>query len=295
MPWIRGLPANPAIRPAGGRIRAALPSGRRIRTHCANVGAIIRGVFCMSDDTDFVALYNELGLDAECGMLHFKHAYRRRVMQLHPDHQRHPADVARLQRLNRMYAAALEFHRLHGRLPGASRPTPVAADEDVDAVPLPDSLPPAATPAFAASGPAWARGQEPANDVDIDSEPAPVTGFPRRRRYLLMLALLALVLYWWGAQKTATPSLDPAGPGDAVSPGLGAPEVASRLAVGMDGKQARRILGEPDGEHAARWDYGPSWVEFRCGRVVGWYSSPLRPLRVDEESAQAATTEVPHC
>jgi hypothetical protein len=31
--------------------------------------------------------------------------------------------------------------------------------------------------------------------------------------------------------------------------------------------------------HALRWSYGPSWVEFRCEKVVGWYSSPLRPLR----------------
>lgn len=249
----------------------------------------------MSDDTDFVALYNELGLDAECSMLHFKHAYRRRVMQLHPDHQRHPADISRLQRLNRMYAAALEFHRAHGRLPGASRPTPVPEDEASDAVPFVDVPSPGVTPAFAASARAWTRESEPANDVDIDAGPAPVTGFPRRRRYLLMLALLALVLYWWGAQKTSIPSLDPAGPGDAVSPGLGAPDVASRLTVGMDDEQARRILGEPDGEHAARWDYGPSWVEFRCGKVIGWYSSPLRPLRVSEENAHAAAAEVPHC
>ncbi|MCL6714243.1 hypothetical protein M8R20_45475 [Pseudomonas sp. R2.Fl] len=253
----------------------------------------------MSDDTDFVALYNELGLDAECSMLHFKHAYRRRVMQLHPDHQRHPADVARLQRLNRMYAAALEFHRAHGRLPGASRPTPVSAEDGGGTPVLVDDFPPAPAPgpalAFAAEQARWTRESEPANDADEEPVPEPVTGFPRRRRYLLILALLALVLYWWGAQKNATPSLDPAGPGDAVSPGLGTPEITSRLAVGMDARQARRILGEPDGEHAARWDYGPSWVEFRCGRVAGWYSSPLRPLRVDEASAHAATEEVPHC
>lgn len=253
----------------------------------------------MSDDTDFVALYNELGLDAECSMLNFKHAYRRRVTQLHPDHQRQPVEIARLQRLNRMYAAALEFHRTHGRLPGASRPTLMPAGDDGDAPVFVDELPPAPTaakaPAFAAGRTAWTRDSEPANDADEDPEPAPVTGFARRRRYLLMLALLALVLYWWGAQKSATPSLDPAGPGDAVSPGLGTPEITSRLAVGMDTRQARRILGEPDGEHAARWDYGPSWVEFRCGKVAGWYSSPLRPLRVDEASAHAATEEVPHC
>ena len=36
----------------------------------------------MSEDTDFVSMYEELGLDAECGMHAFKQAYRRRVAAL---------------------------------------------------------------------------------------------------------------------------------------------------------------------------------------------------------------------
>ena len=76
----------------------------------------------MSDDTDFVSMYEELGLDAECGMHAFKQAYRRRVAALHPDIQGTASDLPRLQRLNRLYEATLDFHRLHGRLPGASAP-----------------------------------------------------------------------------------------------------------------------------------------------------------------------------
>ncbi len=76
----------------------------------------------MSEDTDFVSMYEELGLDAECGMDAFKQAYRRRVAALHPDMQGDDSDLPRLQRLNRMYEATLDFHRLHGRLPGASAP-----------------------------------------------------------------------------------------------------------------------------------------------------------------------------
>lgn len=240
----------------------------------------------MSDDTDFVALYDELGLDAECGMAHFKQAYRRRVALLHPDHQGTPSDVSRLQRLNGMYEAALEFHRQHGRLPGAMRRAAVTLVE----APAPASVPPPAR------GYPDAHAVRAQADAETHEHEAPaVTGFIRRRRYLLLLALLALLLYWWGAQKTATPTLDPEGPGDAVSPGLGAPELASRVAMGMDDKQVRRILGTPIIEHATRWDYGPSWVEFQCGKVVGWYSSPLRPLRVDEASAHAAAAAAPHC
>jgi len=55
----------------------------------------------------------------------------------------------------------------------------------------------------------------------------------------------------------------------------------------MDIDQARRILGDPTAEHAARWEYGPSWVDFECGKVTGWYSAPARPLDVARDSAQA--------
>ena len=221
----------------------------------------------MSDKTDFVALYEELGLDAECSMDDFKRAYRRRVSQLHPDHTGRGSDMPRLQRLNHMYETALEFHQAYGRLPGAASPRPQTA--------------------------AGARAAAiDARETDASESEAPMAGFMHRRRYLVLLALFALLLYWMGVQRSSSPTLDPAGPGDEVAPGLLAPQ-APRLALGMDQAQARRILGEPDDEHAARWDYGPSWVEFQCGKVAGWYSSPLRPLRVGEQDAHATAT--PQC
>jgi hypothetical protein len=252
----------------------------------------------MSDDTDFVALYDELGLDAECSMASFKHAYRRRIAKLHPDHFGAPPDISRLQRLNRLYSAALEFHRLHGRLPGASRSigivgaTPITRharreeggnahsghnEHDVQTIATVSSPPPPAS-----------------TDTAI-----PMAGFPRRRRYLLMLGLLALLLYWLGAQRTSVPTLDPEGPGDAVQPGLRAPDAGKRVAVGMDREQVRRILGTPVTEHEQRWEYGPSWIEFRCGKVTSWYASPLYPLRVEDDGAaaqaEAALKEPPSC
>ncbi len=218
----------------------------------------------MPDETVFDALYEELGLRAECALDDFKRAYRRRASQLHPDHSGVAADMSRLQRLNGLYDAALDFHRAHGRLPGgrhASQVCRVTATEALD--------------------------QPPASPEQVDR---PV----RRRRYLIAGAALALLLYWLGLQRGGAPSLDPAGPGDEVAPGLFQPH-ALQLGLGMDEKLARDILGEPDDESATRWDYGPSWVELQCGKVAGWYSSPQRPLRVDQDSAHAAPTQTPGC
>ncbi len=57
---------------------------------------------------------------------------------------------------------------------------------------------------------------------------------------------------------------------------------APYIDVGSSAAEVLRIQGEPLFRSATRWDYGPSHIEFRDDRVSGWYSSPLRPLRVKE-------------
>ncbi len=52
------------------------------------------------------------------------------------------------------------------------------------------------------------------------------------------------------------------------------------IRIGSSRKEVLRIQGEPLFRGKSRWDYGPSYIEFQGGRVSGWYSSPLRPLRV---------------
>ena len=52
------------------------------------------------------------------------------------------------------------------------------------------------------------------------------------------------------------------------------------LVPGMDKDMVRKTLGEPLEMHAQRWHYGPSWVDFRCDRVAGWFSAPQHPLPV---------------
>ena len=214
----------------------------------------------MSDETAFFALYEELSLDVGCSLGELRYAYRRRASQLHPDRGSKHSDVQRLQRLNALYDSALEFHRTHGRLPG-NLPPPRTF--------VPAEPPPGASP----------------------------SAVPKRHRWLLAGAcLLALLLYWLGLGMRSgdLPSLDPVGPGDRVAPGLLQPH-APDLALGMDKHLARKLLGKPDEESAMRWDYGPSWVEFQCGKVIGWYSSPMHPLRVDQETPHAAPVRSQGC
>src|SRR3546814_4196936 len=78
----------------------------------------------MIDQTDFIVLYRELGVDPDCSVDGLRLAYRRRVADLHPD-RGGDSDEDELKSLNQRYAAALDFHRHYGRLPGAP-PAPSA-------------------------------------------------------------------------------------------------------------------------------------------------------------------------
>jgi hypothetical protein len=83
-----------------------------------------QGIRRVADETDFLDLYGKLRLEPSCTLAEFKQAYRRHVAAWHPDRRRGSrADAlaaARLQRLTAQYSAAMEFHRRHGRLPGAA-------------------------------------------------------------------------------------------------------------------------------------------------------------------------------
>ena len=73
---------------------------------------------------DFARLYTELGLRPGCTLSELKHAYRRRISELHPDRRGalapRPGDAhLPLADLIALYAAASEFHQRYGRLPGS--------------------------------------------------------------------------------------------------------------------------------------------------------------------------------
>lgn len=215
----------------------------------------------MAEDTDFSSLYRELGITHACTPEEFRHAYRRRVAQLHPDQRGCEGDTARLQELNRLHDAAVRFLRTHGRLPGASHPR---AAPGQPASPPPDS--PAAD--------AFAKSAVGAPDGDK-------AGSERYLRYFVLIAVLTIVVSTLRVFDRPGDVQDPA-PGVRHEITATDAQANGMIALGMGKEQVKAIQGAPLGSHAIRWDYGPSWVDFSCGDVVtDWYSSPLRPLRVD--------------
>ena len=218
----------------------------------------------MNMPVDFFALYSELGVDPSCSPESFKRAYRRRVAELHPDRcADDPASEDLLKTLNIGYAAALDFFRAHGRLPG-SAPMPPDPRPQPQPQPRPTSWP---------AGPG----------IPVH---APDTRPPARRRWLGVLLAAAVVLFVLsqlaeldpGGEAADTAQAEPRRTGRPRS--QAAPVAPITLSAGTTAQEIRRALGAPtditDDGHV--WHYGPSWIRMVCGQARDWYSSPLKPL-----------------
>ncbi|WP_426703030.1 J domain-containing protein [Rhodanobacter sp. Col0626] len=217
----------------------------------------------MANQTDFLDLYEKLSLDPGCGLTEFRQAYRRHVAMLHPDRptatqtDHETARSGPLQELIAQYGAAMEFHRRHGRLPGAATP------------PL----------RFAAS--VAARAPHPKQPSPMPSS-APLRTAPGPRPALLvLLAVVATGVLLWNVSPVAlltettpvqTPTTDDGDPSGSMT--------KSVLSIGMSMAGVRAIEGDPRSVHGGRWEYGLSWISFDHGVVVDWSSSPLHPLHV---------------
>lgn len=217
----------------------------------------------MTDQTDFIVLYHELGIEPDCSMDGLRMAYRRRVADLHPD-RGGAADEDELKSLNRRYAAALEFHRHYGRLPGAPPAPRVRCRAPID--------PPRAM------------------DAAVQADPALEPEVRRPSRVVVYgIVLVTAVLVWW------LPRTDASLPGfleSVVSNKRGnASPTAIGLRQGMDARDVVSLLGDPVSRESggSHWQYGPSWVRFECAEVVDWYSSPLRPLKASRSRPGGAS------
>ncbi len=206
----------------------------------------------MTDQTDFMGLYHDLGIGADCTLDTFRLAYRRRVAELHPD-RAGSGHEEELKALNLRYEAVLDFHRLHGRLPGAA-PEPVSRPQR--------------------------RVTVSASTEAIETTSSQNAATLPRSTVLLGLALV-LTLIWWLSPEIDAPA-PPAGSGTTAQLMTPDTTISQTLQVGMTPSSTIAMLGQPvswDKDNTL-WLYGPSWVRFHCSRVIDWYSSPLQPLKV---------------
>jgi hypothetical protein len=239
----------------------------------------------LAHETDFLELYRRLGLNPGCELAELKQAYRRHVAALHPDrNQGRPADArdaARLQRLTAQYSAAMDFHRRHGRLPGA--PQTASPGGATGARELSGDVREAPDPFSFRGGKQESLRHD---DASFHSERRP------RGRVAVLLIVVALGIFGWAAyeagqansssgteEDTSTPhSSESASPHESAAP-------ADVLHIGMSAQSVRAVEGEPLAMHGDLWEYGPSWIRFDHDEVVDWHSSPLRPLHTEAQAA----------
>lgn len=238
-------------------------------SHAARCGGLLRGLI-VADETDFLDLYGKLRLQPDCSVAEFKQAYRRHVSQWHPDRRSRGAHAdalvaRRLQRLMAQYSAAMEFHKQHGRLPGAAAPRVAPATSSNIVVFVPRAAAPEAV--------------EPSPARDDSAERAPEKHNARKLAWLATL-VVAGALVWMLVPETESGEA-PAEGVPVVTADVALPAVnRGMLDIGMKDDEVAALEGEPTLRSADRWEYGPSWVRFEGGSVVDWYSSPLRTLHV---------------
>lgn len=209
---------------------------------------------------DFSQMYAELGLQPDCSLEQFQHAYRQRLSELHPDRAANraarPAALP-LNELIALHASAIAFHREHGRLPGSALPT----------------APPPVTPA---------RPTPPSADLPGDARSTTT----RWTLAALLLAGSLLVGVFLEGPAPPSPLPEPA----VVAEPQPAPEAASGpLELGMDTETVRAIQGDPMRITDSIWEYGPSWLRFEHGELVDWHSSPLHRLKTRTPAPNAGT------
>jgi hypothetical protein len=216
------------------------------------------------NEVDFLNLYRQLRVSPGCDLPEFKQAYRRLVSTLHPDHE--PQNYARtrmqrLQELNAQYEAAMAFHRLHGRLPGAPPATRTVT---------PHRVTPSRRPLA----------------------PSPSSVRPRPNlKWLIPIAGVAIGILFWGVSAVVPQpdgTTDSGSSDNDASPAEAPATPTPMLSVGMSPENVRAIEGNPLAIRDDLWEYGPSWVRFDHGSLVDWYSSPLHALKTTRTRPSAA-------
>jgi hypothetical protein len=208
---------------------------------------------------DHAADFRRLGAPVGCELAVLKRCYRLAVAALHPDRRANLGtganDETELKEVNSAYRRLLTYHREHGHLPGRPRSAPLAP-------------PPQAT----ASG----TGR------------VPKTGSAAARIMYASLAAIASVWVYSALERSIqtpepAPRRMPAQTPTAQWSSAAAPVPDGTLRIGASKAEVRKVVGAPLLASEEIWEYGPSHIRFERGRVVDWYSSPLKPLPVAQD------------
>ncbi|MFC3715272.1 J domain-containing protein [Luteimonas soli] len=211
---------------------------------------------------DFSQLYSLLGLEPGCSLEELKHAYRKRVAELHPDRHspksRDDKQSIQLARLIPLYKDAIHFHEQHGRLPGSVV---------VETPTVPASRGMASSRAFPRK-----RGTAP------ETSPIPAS------HWWLLLGLACLIGYLVLSAFPGKESTPGSSAASGTRPSAAHADTANHgghayVLAGMDADTVLSIQGPPSRVSGDVWEYGPSWLRFEDGRLVEWHSSPLYRLR----------------
>lgn len=214
---------------------------------------------------DYLADYRALGCAPGCSAAELERAWRLAMSHGHPDRvqpERRAEAIRQTQGVNAAYRRLRAFAQQHGRLPG----TGVAMTTEAPAMPF------------------WEPGQ-------AESDLPPPRG---RRRALAAAAVLGVLGASWLLH--APPDKEPgrgARRASTTASTAVAVDVAAALALQSPAESLMARVGTPplrrdDGRGGEVWEYGPSSVTLRAGRIVDWYSSPLRPLPFSSERPPTA-------
>ncbi|MFT3761942.1 MAG: hypothetical protein QM761_04860 [Pseudoxanthomonas sp.] len=182
------------------------------------------------------------------------------MAELHPD--RRPQNAADsgndmpLSELTALYDQALQFHRRHGRLPGAPPPRHAFAETD-------------------------RLSARQAVSKDRAQSPGRLHG----SRLILVVLLATGVYLILGGTPEKQPQPQPPVPLPSEPMPAEPDPLLRQLEIGMDMDTVMAIQGRPTNMRERVWEYGPSWIRFENGRAVEWYSSPLQRLKAPLSTA----------
>lgn len=195
---------------------------------------------------DYLSCYQILQLDPDSDWAQARHHYRLLASRHHPDRPDHDPGDFSLTDINRAYRTLKEYYRTNGTMPLMRKAS--------------------------TNGAPFSR---------------PERKFHFKRKFLLIGALIAAFYVGYqshdesGALPGESVTVAPQPPLPVQAPPTEPSKPPPRIVSGDTLGRVVEVLGPPDDRNGQRWYYGNSWIEFRDGRVIDWYSSIDQPLPVD--------------